>query len=168
MLKKLIVILFLTFFFSSASYSGSHKNNADKDTNNISKKTKKNNNFMIAFKKIKIADKNFSKGKKKKSQKLYNDAIEYLLKANKDLPLNEEILIFLGRSHDRINKKNEAEIYYNLALELNPNNNSLNKTLGIFYAQQKKFKKANKKLIVLKNCGCKEYNELKSYLENNS
>ena len=175
MLKYFFYSFVFIFFFSSFSISAEWN---DTNTNNISlKKYDKNSidptaraldTVALAVRNMKKADKIYEKGKKDKAKKHYEKAIEYLLKANKELVLNENILHYLAHSHERIELNEEAEIYYNLALEVNPNNNLINHSLGIFYVQTSKLEKANKTLNTMKNCNCEEFQSLKNYIEKNT
>lgn len=168
MKKNIILIFILCFSLLLNTQVLSYTNSEDSFTNNISKTGSKNTNFSSGLNRIKKADKLYSKGKFQKAKKIYEDAIVYLLKANKENSLNADIIISLARSYDRSEKKDKAEIYYVLATEINPKNYYFNQLLGIFYVQTKKFDKANKRLTVMENCECKEYNILKNYIENNS
>ena len=175
MFKFVFYTFFIIFYYNSLSISAEWN---DSNTNNISYKkydehnidpfSKALDNFSTAKNNMKKADKIYEKGKKKKAKKHYERAIKYLLKANKELPLNENILHYLAHSHERIELNEEAEVYYNLALEVNPDNNLINHSLGIFYVQINKPEKANKRLNAMKNCNCEEFQSLKNYIKNNT
>ena len=49
---------------------------------------------------------------------------------------------------------------YLKGLNIKPNHNGINEYLGELYVQTNRIDKANERLAVLKNCGCKEYSEL--------
>ena len=166
-----IVIFFFNTFSISAEWNDTNTNNVSikkYDEHNIDPISRSLDTFSLAKKRMKKADKFYDKGKKEKAKKHYQKAIEYLLKANKELPLNENILHYLAYSHERTGFKDEAEIYYNLALEVNPDNNLINHSLGIFYVQTSKLEKANKTLNTMKNCNCEEFQSLKNYIEKNT
>ena len=52
-------------------------------------------------------------------------------------------------------------------MEIKPNHNGINEYLGELYLQTNRIDKARERLLVLKNCKCEEYNELKELIEKN-
>ena len=55
---------------------------------------------------------------------------------------------------------NEAEKFYLKGLSLDPKHNGINEYLGELYVQTNRIDKAEERLAVLKNCDCKEFQEL--------
>ena len=107
------------------------------------------------------------KGKNEKALKLYKSAYEKLLEANKLESRNPDILNYLGFTLRKTGKFKQAEKYYLQGLEIKPNHNGINEYLGELYVQTNRIDKAKERLAVLKNCKCKEFNELKELIEKN-
>ena len=95
-----------------------------------------------------------------KAIKLYKEAFGKLEKANKKDKNNPDILNYMGFTSRKSGNFNEAEKFYLKGLNIKPNHNGINEYLGELYVQTNRIDKANERLAVLKNCGCKEYNEL--------
>ena len=95
---------------------------------------------------------------------MYSESIEFLLKANKKRKISPDLFFYLGFAYNKLKKFSDAEIYYVLCLTLEPNHSIINKNLGLLYLDQKKIDKAEKVLFVLKECNCKEYVDLNSFL----
>ena len=72
-----------------------------------------------------------------------------------------------GRIQSRkIGNFKEAEKFYLTGLNIKPDHNGINEYLGELYVQTNQIDKANERLNVLKNCNCKEYNELELIIKN--
>ena len=56
--------------------------------------------------------------------------------------------------------EDQTEKFYLKGLNIKPNHNGINEYLGELYVQTNRIDKANERLAILKNCGCKEYSEL--------
>ena len=122
-------------------------------------------NYEQAIKRITKAKKLEKKGKIKKSKKLYEKSIIYLLKAYSNNPTNPDILNDLGFLKRKIGNYEEAEIYYLLGLDLDPKHRELNGYLGELYIETNRIDKAKERLEVLENCNCEEYDKLKKIIE---
>ena len=61
----------------------------------------------------------------------------------------------------------EAEKYYLLGLNIEPEHPGINEYLGELYIATNKINLAKERLEVLMNCNCEEYNELKELIEKN-
>ena len=122
-------------------------------------------NYDKAVSHIKIAKKHEKKGKLEKAKKKYQKANDYLHEANKKDPLKPDILNYLGFTTRKLGDNENAEIYYLLGLKQNPNHNGINEYLGELYLATDRPEKAKERLLVLKNCNCEEYNELKALIE---
>ncbi|MFL2898841.1 MAG: tetratricopeptide repeat protein [Candidatus Pelagibacter sp.] len=120
--------------------------------------------YRLGFKELQRALKTENKGKLKKAKIKYEKALEHLLEANAEDPANPDILNYLGLTNAKLGFNENAEIYYLLGLELNNEHKSIKLNLGIFYYNNNKIIKAKEILVSLKNCGCKEYNQLKAYI----
>ena len=158
MLKK-ITIISLTIFFLVTNFAFS----AGSDGGSGSK-VKKLSSYDSAVNRIKKAKKYEKKGKDKKAQKAYNQALEYLYKANKKKPLDPDTLNYLGFANRKVGNLKDAEVYYLLGLEIKPDHNGINEYLGELYVTTNRTDLAKERLEVLKNCSCKEYQELKDVI----
>ena len=132
----------------------------------IAKPPLKLNSFKSAEKRIIKAKKYDKKGKKKKALKLYEEALDYLYEANKVEPLEPRILNYLGLANKKVGKLEDAEIYLIMGLEIEPENNEMNKNLGILYVATNRIDKANERLNILNKCNCREYSELNQIIKN--
>ncbi len=117
--------------------------------------------YKLGFKELERAIKTEKKGKIKKAKIKYEKALEYLLEANEEDPANPDILNYLGLSSTKLGFDENAEIYYLLGLELNDQHNSIKYNLGVFYKNQNRISDVKEILNSLKNCSCKEYENLK-------
>ena len=107
------------------------------------------------------------KGKNEKASKLYKSAYKKLLEANKIESRNPDILNYLGFTLRKTGDYEQAEKYYLQGLEIKPDHNGINEYLGELYVKTQRIDLAKERLAVLKNCNCKEYNELKEVINNN-
>ena len=100
------------------------------------------------------------KNKIEKANKLYLKAYEKLEKAYAKDKKNADILNYLGYTLRKSGDLKKAEIYYLKGLELDAGHLGINEYLGELYVQTNRIDKANERLAVLKNCDCKEYQDL--------
>jgi len=84
-------------------------------------------------------------------------------KYQKDPDILNEYAFALRKSGDL----EKAEIFYNKALDIDPEHKGALEYLGELYVDTKRKDKANQLLSKLKNCKCEEYSELKNYITNN-
>ena len=84
-------------------------------------------------------------------------------KYQKDPDILNEYAFALRKSGDLA----KAEIFYNKALDIDPEHKGALEYLGELYVDTKRKDKANQLLSKLKNCKCEEYSELKNYITNN-
>ena len=171
MIKNIVRFILIIFFLSINQSFSSESDKAGNDgvgsitpKTSIAKKPVKISKYKSVEKKMVKAKKLEEKGKFKKAEKLYNEALEALYKANKELPFHPEILNYLGFANNKINKLEDAEIYYVMGLEISPNHLSMNEHLGKLYVETNRIKLAKERLDVLKNCNCQEYEELKAII----
>jgi|TARA_B100000287_G_scaffold387640_1_gene396369 tetratricopeptide (TPR) repeat protein len=155
MIKKIILLLFTytiltTNVFSAGSSGGDG--------------AKKLSSYDSAVNRIKKAKKYEKKGKEKKAKKMYNEALKYLYKANKEKPFDPDTLNYLGFANRKIDNIKDAEIYYLMGLELDPKHNGINEYLGELYVYTDRHNLAVERLEVLKSCNCKEYEQLKAVI----
>tara|TARA_B100001059_G_scaffold227103_1_gene256442 strand:- start:292 stop:795 length:504 start_codon:yes stop_codon:yes gene_type:complete len=160
MIKNLIKLLLILFLFTGQSYSAGSSSDSGS-----SLKPKANTPFASASIRIKKAKKLEAKGKIEKSKKIYKEALKYLYKANKENPYEPDILNYLGFANRKIGNVKDAEIYYLMGLELDPKHNGINEYLGELYVLTNRTNLAKERLNILKNCACKEYQELKDVID---
>tara|TARA_Y100000590_G_scaffold437106_1_gene558412 strand:+ start:154 stop:636 length:483 start_codon:yes stop_codon:yes gene_type:complete len=153
MILKLIFSLFLFFSITSHSYSA-----ASSDTGLKS-------NYDKAATLIKSAKKYESKGKNKKAKKRYERALKLLIKSNKEKPNQADTLNYLGFATRKLGNYEEGEKYYLLGLKIDPNHIGINEYLGELYVATNRIDLARKRLDILKNCNCEEYEELKNIID---
>ncbi len=123
------------------------------------------NYYEQALPLIKAAKKYESKGKMEKAKKRYSKALKILLKSNKAKPLQADTLNYLGFTSRKLGDYKNSEKYYLLGLKVNPNHKGINEYLGELYVATNRLDLAKKRLGVLKNCNCEEYQELKEIIE---
>ena len=157
-MKKILKILIIAILTTSPVYSAG-------SSNDVGSKVKANTPFSSATMRIKKAKKLEKKGKIEKSKKLYNEALKYLYKANKENPANPDILNYLGFANRKVDNFKDAEIYYLMGLEIDPKHVGINEYLGELYVITKRHNLAVERLEVLSDCNCKEYQELKDIIE---
>ncbi len=154
-MKKIILSLSIIFFIttnifaagSSSSGSGSTKTNYDK-----------------AVVHIKSAKKFEKKGKLEKAQKSYAKAQKLLIKSNEKKPGKADTLNYLGFTTRKLGDFKNGEKYYLQGLAVDPKHKGINEYLGELYVATNRHNLAVERLEVLKNCNCKEYNQLKSII----
>ena len=109
---------------------------------------------------VKKAGKLEKKDKSDKAKKIYSEAFKKFEKAYSKDKRNPDILNYLGFTSRKSGNFTEAEDYYLKGLSINPKHNGINEYLGELYVQTNRIDKANERLAVLKNCDCKEYQDL--------
>ena len=80
--------------------------------------------------------------------------------------MNPLTLNYLGFLYEKTDNFDYAEIYYRLGLEIEPKNYLINMNLGKFYLKINKKNKSIKILEDLESCNCKEFFELKNFIQN--
>ena len=148
----------MTFPLHAASNNSASSSNETIKKNIIS-------SYKSAENRIKKAKKLEKKGKTDKALKLYKEAFIFLKKANLSKPVDPNTLNYLGFTSRKLGKFEDAELYYLLGLSLDPSHKGINEYLGELYVVTNRIDLANERLEVLKNCNCKEYNELKEIIE---
>ncbi len=156
--KLLILVILALFNFNSISLAAGSSSGSNDDT-------KKMSDFDWGEMKIKKAKKYEKKGKTKKADKNYKEAIKYFFKANEKDTTNPDVYNYLGFAHRKIGNFKDAEMYYLIGLELDPKHNGINEYLGELYVATNRMDLAQKRLAVLMNCSCKEFDELKAVIE---
>ena len=158
MCKKFLTVLLLVLITSPVFSAGSSGGSSGDGAKPVSQ-------YQIGEKMINKAKKFEKKNKTDKAQKHYKKAIGYLLKHNKEFPADPNTLNYLGFVHRKIGDYENAEIYYSMGLELDPKHVGINEYMGELFVVTNRLDKAKERLAVLKDCNCKEYNELKLVIE---
>jgi tetratricopeptide (TPR) repeat protein len=160
-MQFIIKILLIILLMSGFSYSAGSSDNEPKESTNMLGVT----SYDSAVKKINKAKKLEKKNKQEKAEKLYNEALVLLFKSYDENPLNPDTLNYLGFANRKTGKMKDAETYYLLGLNIDPNHNGINEYLGELYLATNRIQLANERLAILKNCNCEEYNELKELID---
>ena len=153
MIKKYLTFVLISLVFNTSIFAASSDNTSSKV-----------NDYSRAFNLIKAAKKYEKKGKTEKAQKKYLKAQKLLLKSNKEKPLQADTLNFLGFTTRKLGDYEKGEEYYLLGLKIEPNHKGINEYLGELYVITERIDLAKKRLEVLKDCNCEEYNDLKEII----
>ena len=160
MIKKIFITILLSVTLISNSYSaGSSSSGGEGD----GPKTK--TNYEKAVKLIKSANKYEKKGKKDKAQSSYEKALKLLLKSNNKKPNKPDTLNYLGFTSRKLGDFENGEKYYLQGLAINPTHIGINEYLGELYVATNRMDLAQKRLAVLMNCNCKEFDQLKDVID---
>ena len=168
MIRKYLALILITFVinnyvYSAASSTSSSGAKSDGRQDNSYLEVK-NSNYKKGFDAIKKAKRYAKKGKKDKSKKRFNDAAKFFTLANEEFPNQPDILNYLGYTFRKIGDFTMAEIYYEQGLAIDPMHIGINEYLGELYLETNRIDKARERLIVLKDCKCEEYEELKNLI----
>ena len=110
MIKRLLVIMFITLFTTNSFSAGSDSSSSSKVKSNYDK----------AVEAIKFAKKYEEKGKLEKAKKRYAKAQKLLLKSNKEKPNKADTLNYLGFTTRKLGDYENGEKYYLLGLDIKP------------------------------------------------
>jgi len=154
-MKKLIYTLLIIIALTNNSFSAGTSSDSSVDTSDYTK----------AKNLIKAAKKYEKKGKVEKAQKRYVKAQKLLLKSNKKKPLQADTLNYLGFTTRKLGDYEKGEEFYLQGLQIEPDHNGINEYLGELYIATNRMDLAKGRLNVLKDCNCKEYNQLKEIIE---
>ena len=151
LLVSLFLSILLTFnvFAAGSSDSGSSKTKTQYDMAvshiNAAKKFEDNDNL-------------------KKAKKRYEKAQKLLIKSNEKFPNKADTLNYLGFTTRKLGDYKNGEKYYLQGLAIDPNHRGINEYLGELYVATNRHNLAVERLEVLKNCNCKEYEDLKAII----
>jgi len=166
MIKKYIIFICITFFFNNISLS---KTISDSIKNSEEPKgPTKTSDYNLAKKYIQKADRYDNKNKVYKARKFYKKSLKLLYSSNKDYLPDANIFNYLGYVNGKLGNFENAELYYILGLELDPNHNGINTNLGQLYVNSNRIDNAIEKLKVLENCNCEEFLELDNAIKSGS
>jgi tetratricopeptide (TPR) repeat protein len=152
MIKKIFLIIVLTLFSTNLIAAGTDST------------SKVKSDYDKAVKHIKVAKKYEKKGKLEKAKKRYEKALPLLIKSNKEKPLQADTLNYLGFTTRKLGDYENGEKYYLQGLAIDPNHRGINEYLGELYVATNRHNLAVERLEVLKNCNCKEYDDLKAII----
>jgi tetratricopeptide (TPR) repeat protein len=154
-MKKLIYTLLIIIALTNNSFSAGTSSDSSVDSSD----------YMKAKNLIKAAKKYEKKGKVEKAQKRYAKAKKLLLKSNEKKPLQADTLNYLGFTTRKLGDYEKGEEFYLQGLQIEPDHNGINEYLGELYIATNRMDLAKGRLNVLKDCNCKEYNQLKEIIE---
>ena len=153
MIRKTFITLILILFTTTSFAAGSDP-----------KPKKVKSDYDKAVESVKWAKKYEKKGKLEKAKKRYEKAQKLLLKSNKEKPLQADTLNYLGFTTRKLGDYENGEKYYLQGLAIDPNHKGINEYLGELYVATNRHNLAVERLKVLKNCNCKEYEDLKAII----
>ena len=88
-----------------------------------------------------------------------------LIKSNEKKPNKADTLNYLGFTTRKLGDYEGGEKYYLQGLALEPNHIGINEYLGELYVVTNRIHLAKERLIILKDCNCEEYDELKEIIQ---
>ena len=150
LLASLLVLTFIQPSFSAGSSGDSSASKTD---------------YEKAVKYVKQAKKYEEKGKTDKAQKRYQKAQKLLIASNAEIPNKADTLNYLGFTTRKLGDFETGEKYYLEGLAIEPYHIGINEYLGELYVATGRMEQAKKRLNILKNCNCKEFEELKEIIE---
>ncbi len=155
MIKNLLISLFISTLVVSSSYAAGSSDSGSSKT-----KTK----YDMAVTHIKAA-KNFEKKDKlEKAKKRYEKAQKLLIQSNKKSPNKADTLNYLGFTTRKLGDFENGEKFYLQGLKIDPKHTGINEYLGELYVATDRHNLAVERLEVLKDCNCKEYDQLKAVI----
>jgi tetratricopeptide (TPR) repeat protein len=155
MIKNLLISLFISTLVVSSSYAAGSSDSGSSKT-----KTK----YDMAVTHIKAA-KNFEKKDKlEKAKKSYMKAQKLLVQSNKNYPNKADTLNYLGFTTRKLGDFENGEKFYLQGLKIDPKHIGINEYLGELYVATNRHNLALERLEVLKDCNCKEYDQLKAVI----
>ena len=155
MIKNLLISLIITTLVISSSYAAGSSDSGSSKT-----KTK----YDMAVTHIKAA-KNFEKKDKlDKAKKSYLKAQKLLVQSNKNFPNKADTLNYLGFTTRKLGDFENGEKFYLQGLKIDPKHTGINEYLGELYVATNRHNLAVERLEVLKDCNCKEYDQLKAVI----
>tara|TARA_B100001057_G_scaffold354571_1_gene356535 strand:+ start:146 stop:628 length:483 start_codon:yes stop_codon:yes gene_type:complete len=155
-MNKIILTLIVTLFLASNTYAAGSSSSSSSSSN-----------YDKAVKLIKSAKKYEQKDKVNKAKKNYEKAQKLLIKSNDKNPNNADTLNYLGFTTRKLGDFSNGEKYYLQGLAIEPKHIGINEYLGELYVATNRIDLAKERLEVLKDCNCKEFNELKDVIEGN-
>ena len=155
MIKNLLLSAVFSVFLISNSFAAGSSDSSSSNT-----ETK----YDMAVTHIKVAKKFEEKDKVEKAKKRYEKAQKLLLQSNKKYPNKPDTLNYLGFTTRKLGDFENGEKYYLQGLKIDPKHIGINEYLGELYVATNRHNLAVERLEVLKNCNCKEYDDLKAII----
>ena len=155
-MKKLVLSISILFFFATNVLAAGSEGDSGS--------TKKKTNYENAVTHIKSAKKYEKNGKLEKAKKSYTKAQKLLIKSNQKKPNKADTLNYLGFTTRKLGDFENGEKYYLQGLAINPKHKGINEYLGELYVATDRHNLAVERLEVLKDCNCKEYDQLKAVI----
>ncbi len=156
MFNKFFISLIITFMLTTQTYAAGSSDSGSSKTRT---------QYDMALSHIKAAKKFEKKGKLDKAKKRYEKAQKLLIKSNEKKPNNPDTLNYLGFTTRKIGDFVNGEKFYLQGLEIDPTHIGINEYLGELYVATNRMDLAKKRLAVLMNCNCKEFNDLKDIID---
>jgi tetratricopeptide (TPR) repeat protein len=111
----------------------------------------------------------FLDGERAVKAKEYAKAIPLLERAYNENTRDADATNLLGYSHRKLGNKDTALVYYQRALQADPNHRGANEYLGELYVEMNDLPKAKERLAKLqqicRNTTCEEYRDLKAAID---
>jgi len=155
MIKNLLISLIISTLVISSSYAAGSSDSGSSKT-----KTK----YDMAVTHIKAAKKFEKKDKLDKAKKSYLKAQKLLVQSNKNFPNKADTLNYLGFTTRKLGDFENGEKFYLQGLKIDPKHTGINEYLGELYVATDRHNLAVERLEVLKDCNCKEYDQLKAVI----
>mgnify|MGYP001303582060 CR=1 FL=1 len=155
MKKNLLISLLLSSLLTFNVFAAGSSDNG-------SSKTK--TQYDMAVSHINAAKKFEKNDKLKKAKKRYEKAQKLLIQSNEKFPNKANTLNYLGFTTRKLGDYENGEKYYLQGLAIDPNHKGINEYLGELYVATNRHNLAVERLEVLKNCNCKEYEDLKAII----
>ena len=155
MIKKLLLAIVVSTFLIANSFSAGSDDSSSSNT-----KTK----YDMAVTHIKVAKKFEEKDKIEKAKKRYEKAQKLLIQSNKKYPNKANTLNYLGFTTRKLGDFENGEKYYLQGLKIDPKHIGINEYLGELYVATNRHNLAVERLEALKDCNCKEYDDLEAII----
>ena len=155
MKNNILVSLFLSIILTFNVYAAGSSDSGSSKT-----KTK----YDMAVSHINAAKKFEKNDKLKKAKKRYEKAQKLLIQSNEKFPNKADTLNYLGFTTRKLGDYEKGEKYYLQGLAIDPIHKGINEYLGELYVATGRHNLAVERLGVLKNCDCKEYEDLKAII----
>tara|TARA_B100000287_G_scaffold163048_1_gene153814 strand:- start:405 stop:890 length:486 start_codon:yes stop_codon:yes gene_type:complete len=154
-MKTIILSLSVLFLITTNVYAAGSSDSG-------SSKTK--TQYDMAVSHINAAKKFEKNNKLKKATKRYEKAQKLLIQSNQKFPNKADTLNYLGFTTRKLGDFEIGEKYYLQGLAIDPKHKGINEYLGELYVATNRHNLALERLEVLKDCNCKEFDQLKAVI----
>ena len=154
-MKTIILSLSVLFLITTNVYAAGSADSG-------SSKTK--TQYDMAVSHINAAKKFEENNKLKKAKKRYEKAQKLLIQSNQKFPNKADTLNYLGFTTRKLGDFEIGEKYYLQGLAIDPKHKGINEYLGELYVATNRHNLALERLEVLKDCNCKEFDQLKAVI----